>query len=165
MTPSPGYRRRWHLRITRLSLLFGTAWAVIAWICIFGMGARSVVFTGPILFLTGLYCVYSGWRLSYRGALLLGSAQAGVVLLFVVLVNLLSWGPNEAKKPFIGMGAVYLLAVIPASIHAWSHPPRLIIPGECERCGYILFGLREPRCPECGLPFDPAAWPEQTPQT
>lgn len=32
-------------------------------------------------------------------------------------------------------------------------------PAHCTGCGYNLLGLAEPRCPECGLPFDPA---EQT---
>lgn len=27
--------------------------------------------------------------------------------------------------------------------------------GYCRRCGYALQGLPEPRCPECGQPFDP----------
>ena len=27
--------------------------------------------------------------------------------------------------------------------------------GHCEQCGYDLRGLPEPRCPECGTPFDP----------
>ena len=26
----------------------------------------------------------------------------------------------------------------------------------CRECGYLLTGLREPRCPECGTAFDPA---------
>ena len=26
----------------------------------------------------------------------------------------------------------------------------------CQRCGYPLVGLPEPRCPECGEPFDPS---------
>lgn len=25
----------------------------------------------------------------------------------------------------------------------------------CRNCGYMLIGLRDPRCPECGEPFDP----------
>jgi ribosomal protein L37E len=25
--------------------------------------------------------------------------------------------------------------------------------GHCIQCGYNLFGLTEPRCPECGTPF------------
>jgi len=28
-------------------------------------------------------------------------------------------------------------------------------PGCCEECGYPLSALTEPRCPECGTPFDP----------
>lgn len=27
--------------------------------------------------------------------------------------------------------------------------------GQCTTCGYSLRGLPEPRCPECGTPFDP----------
>jgi hypothetical protein len=27
--------------------------------------------------------------------------------------------------------------------------------GKCVRCGYLLRGLTEPRCPECGTPFNP----------
>lgn len=26
----------------------------------------------------------------------------------------------------------------------------------CRKCGYALHGLSKNRCPECGLPFDPA---------
>lgn len=28
-------------------------------------------------------------------------------------------------------------------------------PGHCRNCGYNLFGLRDPRCPECGTVFEP----------
>jgi hypothetical protein len=52
----------------------------------------------------------------------------------------------------------------------WAYPlgklvlalrARLLVPwrrrrhGLCVRCGYSLRGLPEPRCPECGTPFDP----------
>jgi hypothetical protein len=29
------------------------------------------------------------------------------------------------------------------------------LPGHCVKCGYDLQGLPEPRCPECGKPFEP----------
>lgn len=31
--------------------------------------------------------------------------------------------------------------------------------GYCQKCGYNLRGLPEPRCPECGMEFDPSALP------
>lgn len=31
--------------------------------------------------------------------------------------------------------------------------PRIEKPQRCGRCGYLLFGLTEPRCPECGEGF------------
>ncbi len=39
-----------------------------------------------------------------------------------------------------------------------SDPKRALIsePKRCLGCGYILDGLPEPRCPECGRGFDPA---------
>jgi len=32
----------------------------------------------------------------------------------------------------------------------------------CMKCGYNLYGLTEPRCPECGTPFDPKLNEEQS---
>ncbi len=34
----------------------------------------------------------------------------------------------------------------------------------CPRCAYPLHGLPEPRCPECGTPFDPALLEPTSPQ-
>ena len=34
-------------------------------------------------------------------------------------------------------------------------PPKQRNPWICVQCGYLLRGLTEPRCPECGTPFDP----------
>ena len=38
---------------------------------------------------------------------------------------------------------------------AYSWVPNLCLPGTCHKCDYDLRGLSEPRCPECGTPFDP----------
>lgn len=32
--------------------------------------------------------------------------------------------------------------------------------GRCRKCGYSLYGLPQPRCPECGTPFDPTDVPQ-----
>lgn len=35
----------------------------------------------------------------------------------------------------------------------------------CRKCGYLLYGLPEPRCPECGEPFDPARLAGERPES
>ncbi len=37
----------------------------------------------------------------------------------------------------------------------WLKRKCMTPPGHCQGCGYNLRGLRENRCPECGLPFEP----------
>lgn len=43
-----------------------------------------------------------------------------------------------------------------ALVHLWLMRYRDIGRRVCARCGYDLRGLVEPRCPECGTPFDPS---------
>jgi hypothetical protein len=43
-----------------------------------------------------------------------------------------------------------LWGLLTLRLDRWALPP-----GHCVICGYNLFGLTEPRCPECGRPFDP----------
>lgn len=63
------------------------------------------------------------------------------------------------KEALLVMGiaaAIYTLLGV-ATTRAVSRWRRVGLrePGRCERCGYLLRGLPEPRCPECGEPFDP----------
>jgi hypothetical protein len=39
-------------------------------------------------------------------------------------------------------------------VRSWFRRRRLAKSGRCVRCGYELCGLSEPRCPECGTPFE-----------
>ncbi|MBN2448583.1 MAG: hypothetical protein JXO22_17790 [Phycisphaerae bacterium] len=36
-----------------------------------------------------------------------------------------------------------------------SEESRRVASNRCSECGYLLYGLPEPRCPECGAAFDP----------
>lgn len=31
----------------------------------------------------------------------------------------------------------------------------IIVEGRCRKCGYVLYGLADTRCPECGTEFEP----------
>ncbi len=55
----------------------------------------------------------------------------------------------------IGIGAA--LATIVIARFTESQRRREVLDAPlCRACGYVLLGLTEPRCPECGHPFDPA---------
>jgi hypothetical protein len=78
--------------------------------------------------------VYYDPRRVYPWYLMAGNFLAWQVILWGVLAGLLSvavWARNRY----------------------WP----LHVPGHCVNCGYNLRGLPEPRCPECGQPFEPGA--------
>jgi hypothetical protein len=92
-------------------------------------------------------------RLSVR---LLGAAQIALCLLVLGLINALSWSPHQAQVPVSLIGTAYVLLSAYFYYQAWQclrrskHIPRWV----CRQCGYLLVGLTENRCPECGTPFE-----------
>lgn len=48
--------------------------------------------------------------------------------------------------------SAFLLFVALSQLWLWRHASRKLrrLESRCERCGYLLTGLPEPRCPECG---------------
>ena len=111
----------------------------------------------------GLSTIVLARRTRYVGAGALGCAHCGLCVLFVALVNALNWGPSRASIPFTLMGLAYMIAALPACVYIWRHPPAHKPPWVCADCGYLLFGLTEPRCPECGRAFDPKRVAESSP--
>lgn len=148
-------RGRW-VQGTRWLLWIGWAVCALAWVLIAAVDVESVVGTGPALFLIGLATVVAGARARYPAAWGLGLAHCAICIVFVALINLLSWNPSQAAGPFTVMGLAYTVVTLPICIIVFGRPPQVHEPWECAQCGYMLFGLREPRCPECGLAFDPA---------
>ena len=45
-------------------------------------------------------------------------------------------------------------ATCPFAFRAWVHPIDDTDPFVCRQCGYLLYGLTDPRCPECGTSFE-----------
>ncbi len=129
--------------------------AAALWLIVF-VHVESVLVTGSVIAVSGLIAAYLGRRAKYVPLQLLGFANFGVCLLFFALVYLLSWNPDEAKDPFTVMGAMYVLTTFPCVLMATINAPRVVDPWVCATCGYLLYGLTEPRCPECGAPFDPS---------
>ncbi len=157
-------------RVARLILIVG---AIVHFaLCIPLYGRRGFPEVDPFwlamiwLWLPPVFisAVYSRWSRTRAIDLALYALAAGFVV---------SWGTVNVrpsnKSPFQALSELVLywpiLAICVAIVEALSR--RLlawirIFAREptgiyCESCGYCLYGLTEPRCPECGTPFD-ADW-------
>ncbi len=142
---------------------WGLAAAWVAWfacalaeVLIVFYDVESVIVTGPIILVLGLIGILIARFAGYLALALVCCGNALVCLLFFGLVVLLDWSPSEAETPFVVMGLLYVVGTLPivCSLARWA--PRALNPWECVNCCYLLYGLAEPRCPECGEPFDPS---------
>jgi hypothetical protein len=149
---------RWLRPVVRGLLYTAVGWCLIAWGLIW-VEVETVLGTGPALTILGILIMAAGWKVDVR-AVLIGAAHCGICVMFVLLVNLYVWSPADAHQPFVVMGVIYIVALIPITIWvAHTLPPPGVPFGTCAHCGYLLWGLSEPRCPECGTGFDTSMLP------
>ncbi len=118
---------------------------------------ESVMVTGPVIFILGLFVITLALIGRYRLLAMIGLADTLICVLFFTLVQVLTWGPGDAYAPFAVLGAIYVASLLPIMLTATRRVPRTRQGDRCLSCGYLLHGLPEPRCPECGQPFDPRA--------
>lgn len=116
---------------------------------------KTVLITGPVL--AGVAAVTLTLAVARRHGLAIAVSLGHLAIcgLFVTLVHALRWGPAPAYWPFCGMSSAYCVIIAVPTIRAIRRKPDGPPPGTCAGCGYLLHGLPEPRCPECGQPFDP----------
>jgi hypothetical protein len=128
------------------------AWivCVMSWLLIVGLEVESVLITGPIILGMGLVVLILSVRLGMATGIVLAISHVWIVVLFVALVNILSWGPNDAAEPFGIMGFLHLVISGGLTILALRNLPQLWGPDQCPSCGYPRRGLTSDRCPECG---------------
>lgn len=106
------------------------------------------------------------WLVNLAGVA--GAALCGVMLAFVADFGLRFWRKLELNPDmfFDQYFRIWLVASIFA-VFVWGLGCLVLLwqaiarrrggpePGFCRNCGYNLFGLRDPRCPECGTVFEP----------
>jgi len=96
-----------------------------------------------------LLAVLSGLLCGYPGPVLLGWFNFAAATFAAIL--------DEIDSDASGIMAVgYAVITLPLAWWATRRRPVYAHPWLCRRCGYLLYGLQGPTCPECGLPFDPA---------
>ena len=112
-----------------------------------GVAATNIVLLAPL-------------PVSPTGQFFLWPSIPGVALLYVIQ------GTASVRLPGIPVLTANVLMysfaalVVAGLIEAGRRFITLDKPtGHCQKCGYNLRGLPEPRCPECSTPFDPATIP------
>jgi hypothetical protein len=118
-----------------------------------------------ILYVVGLFVISRPLR-EYRTALLAPLFTGGTIVVVVLLLVWSSYRSPSILGPSFWSTAAYAIAIASA-IHVVVPAVLLITtafarnrfwplprPGHCRVCGYNLYGLPEPRCPECGTPFE-----------
>lgn len=96
--------------------------------------------------------IFSLWMVLWFGiwAADFSSARYGVILSFVASVGLLAAAAGEARV-LTGQGWMRTLG----QLMIGRLGPMVDGRGRCPQCGYLLYGLAERRCPECGRGFSP----------
>ena len=155
-------RRRWRDIPQKVRWGLAGAWTgwtacAIALLLIVIKDVESVIFTGPVIAFLGVIMISLGCTGRYRPILYLGAANCAICILFFGLVQWLSWSPRQADLPFTIMGLLYTLASLYILILSTRRAPiERVNPWQCSGCGYLLYGLQDPRCPECGTSFNPS---------
>ena len=84
-----------------------------------------------------------------------------MIMAVVLTAGVLSGSPSFGECLSFGIGAA--LAVAYGCLLGCATRGYLVSlshrSGTCAKCGYSLFGLPEPRCPECGTAFEPPGTP------
>ncbi len=121
--------------------------------------------------------VVSGWweatvQLPGWGKVAAGGGQVGIFMNFAAAsgirrheYGLSNWNDfiffesvtfptgNTVRTIVIPLYSVFLAVAVPTLL-VWRFWPKPVKPGHCLNCDYNLTGLTEPRCPECGQPFE-----------
>ncbi len=116
---------------------------------------ESIILTGPILSVLGSATLVAGLVAERRRTSLVGSGHICLCLFMFLLIAGMGWSQRQAYYPALAIASAYVLLAAPLTIWALAEPAGYTNPWVCVRCGYLLRGLTEPRCPECGAPFDP----------
>lgn len=117
---------------------------------------------GPI----ALLMLVLALRLRHSGLGMLAIVLIVQSCLSVWLVDLTTPVTRRVDWSVMGVSSAMLLLTAPFAYRFWQRPAPPADFLACRNCGYLLRGLVVPRCPECGMPFDPKrlSGPDPTPR-
>ena len=77
-----------------------------------GLSARqieTILGSGPVLFLVGFITAFLSYRRRFPLGIILGTSGPLFALFIFALINILDWGPDDAKQPVPLIAVVYFI--------------------------------------------------------
>lgn len=145
--------------LVRLGICFVVA--LLPLLGLFGMPRRNAWWRGEILSATAILAgaYWAGWRCFHPLLFFVYGLLGGLIVAIVLVLDIRGFSP-------IGFAAVYWACVVAFGLTCRSFGKTGSEDAEqsrrrrgrdapkCEGCGYLLYGLAQNRCPECGRPFN-----------
>lgn len=103
--------------------------AALGTIAVF-VDVESVLFSGPLLLLIGLYLLIAGVMHRLLWLAVTGALHVGICALFFGLVQLLQWSPREAETPFRILSTVYCWPALVLTLTSLSYLRNPPVPDE-----------------------------------
>lgn len=128
---------------------------ILGFLAILFIDVESVVLTGPIEFILGLLLIIFAAILNHHLGITLGGLMISIAIALTALVNILHWSPSDAHTPFVYITTPFVLCTTPMFVFALLRIPKAFFEWQCPSCGYLIYGLESPQCPECGTELNP----------
>jgi hypothetical protein len=103
---NPTHVSRWVATLFWMRLI-ALAICIIATLLIPMIDVKTVLGTGPTLFVAGALMLVAARQNRDLLDSVIAAGHLGICLLFFGLVHLLHWGPGDATTPFLAMGAIW----------------------------------------------------------
>lgn len=153
MHPQAPRSRRW-LRLSMAAMW--AAWgSIVITAVVLGMRAQEwIALCAFAIISLSVLEIVCGLLVGYGAPVLLGWANltGGFAAIVVTGLAIVTWPSAERWGP-AAMLAVLALCLLPFVSLSYRRRPSIRNPWLCRKCGYMLYGLTESRCPECGTEF------------
>jgi len=81
---------------------------------------ESIVVTGPVLFLIGIFLALCNRQHEHLTSLAFGLSGPAISIICLALINLLNWSPTDAQHPVSIIAAVYTTIALPTGLFLWT---------------------------------------------
>ena len=131
---------------------------LLAWVALVVEATLDAVVLGLLAIALAILTSAVGRQCRYHAVWTFVRIYVYLAISFLLYSGLSALAPAETAAfygVYVALTGAYVGMAGILSHRAWARPPRFKThTWVCAGCGYLLYGLTEPRCPECGREFN-----------